>query len=68
LTKVQSDVLRLDQRVLTLQKTLGEAMGALSVQEQRSVPSPREITVPTYRLMGQALKTNTELSAKFSRL
>ena len=64
LTKLQSEVLRLEQRIQTTQKTLREATETLSFEEQRSVPAPSASPMPQYRLRGFPLRTNPELCAR----
>ena len=64
LTKLQSEVLTLEERIQTAQRTLQEATEALSDQEQRPVSIPRAAPDPSYRLRGFPLKTNPELCAR----
>jgi nucleoid DNA-binding protein len=64
LSKLQSEVLTLEQRIQTAQRTLREATEALAVEEQRPVSAPRATPVPLYRLRGFPLKTNAELCTR----
>jgi nucleoid DNA-binding protein len=63
LTKLRSEVLTLEERIQSAQRTLREATEALSDQEQRPVSTPRAAPDP-YRLRGFPLKTNPELCAR----
>lgn len=64
LSKLRSELLSLEQRIHSAQRTLREATEALSDQEQRPVPIPRAAPDPAYRLRGFPLKTNPELCAR----
>jgi nucleoid DNA-binding protein len=64
LTKLRSEVLTLEERIQTAQRTLREATQALSAQEHRPVAELRAVPVPPYRLRGFPLKTNPELCAR----
>jgi nucleoid DNA-binding protein len=64
LTKLRSEVLRLELRVQIAQGALREATEALSSQERQPILPRRAVSLPTYRLIGQPLKTSAELSAR----
>jgi nucleoid DNA-binding protein len=64
LTKLRSEVLNLEQRILTALRTLREATEAVDFGEQRPVLAERVTPVPPYRLRGCPLKTNPELCAR----
>ena len=64
LSKLRSEVLTLEERIQTAQRTLREATESLSDEEQRPVSAPRTVPVPPYRLRGFPLKTNPELCAR----
>jgi len=64
LTKLQSDVLRLEQRIQTAQRTLREATQALSDQEQRPAHPPRPAPLAPLRSKGQPPKVSAELAAR----
>src|ERR1700739_775401 len=64
LSKLRSEVLTLEERIQTAQRTLREATESLSDEEQRPVSAPRAVPVPPYRLRGFPLKTNPELCAR----
>jgi nucleoid DNA-binding protein len=64
LSKLQSEVLRLEERIQTAQRTLREATETLSFEEQQRAPVLRAAPVPPYRLKGFPLKTNPELCAR----
>ena len=64
LSKLQSEVLRLEERIQTAQRTLREATETLSFEEQQRAPVLRAAPVPPYRLRGFPLKTNPELCAR----
>ncbi|MGB6476399.1 MAG: HU family DNA-binding protein [Candidatus Sulfotelmatobacter sp.] len=64
LGKLRSEVLTLEERVQTAQRTLREATQALSHQEHRPVSALQVVPVPPYRLRGFPLKTNPELCAR----
>jgi nucleoid DNA-binding protein len=64
LSKLRSEVLTLEQRILTAQRTLRDATEALSFEEQRAVSAPRAVTVSPNRLTGFPLKTSAELCSR----
>jgi len=64
LNKLRSELLTLEQRILTAQRTLREATEALDFEEQRTVSAPRAAPVSPYRLRGFPLKTNPELCTR----
>jgi hypothetical protein len=63
LSKLRSEVLTLEQRILTAQRTLREATEALDFEDRRPV-SARAAPLLPYRLRGVPLKTNSELCAR----
>lgn len=68
LTKVRSELLNLEQRIETAQRTLREAREATHLEEQRPVSPPRATPMPPYRLQGLPLKTNVELCARVQQI
>jgi hypothetical protein len=68
LTKLQSEMLRLEQRIQTLQRTLREATEAVAVQEQRPAPSRPQTPMTHCRLAGEPLKTSAEISARVQQI
>jgi nucleoid DNA-binding protein len=64
LGKLRSEVLTLEQRIQTTQRTLREATETLSFEEQQCAPASRVAPLPPYRLKGLPLKTNAELCAR----
>jgi nucleoid DNA-binding protein len=63
LSKLRSEVLTLEERIQTAQRTLREATETLSFEEQQRAPVSRATPMPPYRLKGLPLKTNAELCA-----
>lgn len=64
LTKLRSELLSLEQRIETAQRTLREARESTHLEEQRPVSPQRATPMPPYRLQGLPLKTNAELCAR----
>src|SRR5579864_9520639 len=64
LSKLRSEVLTLEQRILTAQRTLREATEVLGFEEQRVVSAPLAASVAPNRLRGFPLKTNPELCSR----
>ncbi len=64
LTEIQSEVLRLEQRVQSVRRTLREAIGGISILERRPSPAPGTAPTVCYQLRGHPLKTNPELCAR----
>jgi len=64
LTEIQSEVLRLDQRVQSVRRTLREVIRGLSILEPHPSPAVRATATIRYQLRGHPLKTNPELSAR----
>ena len=64
LSKFRSEVLTLEQRILTAQRRLREATEALDFEKQRAVSAPRAAPIPPHRLRGFPLKTNPELCTR----
>jgi nucleoid DNA-binding protein len=64
LSKLRSEVLTLEQRILTAQRTLREATEVLGFEEQRAVSAPLAASVAPNRLRGVPLKTNPELCSR----
>ena len=63
LTKLQSELVGLERRIQTIQRTLQQAAEAQPSDEQRFVPAPRAAFIPA-RLIGEPLKVNAEVSAR----
>ena len=68
LSKLRSEVLTLEQRIQTAQRTLRQATETLSFEEQQRAPVSRAAPMPPYRLKGLPLKTNAELCARVQQL
>jgi nucleoid DNA-binding protein len=64
LSKLRSEVLTLEQRILTAQRRLREATEALDFEKQRAVSAPRATPIAPHRLRGFPLKTNPELCTR----
>ena len=64
LSNLRSEVLTLEQRILTAQRTLREATEVLGFEEQRAVSAPLAASVSPNRLRGFPLKTNPELCSR----
>jgi hypothetical protein len=66
LTEIQSEVLRLEQRVQSVRRTLREAIGGISILETQPSPAPRATPTVRYQLRGHPLKTDKSWSRRRS--
>lgn len=64
LTKLQSEVLRLEQRFQTAHRIFLKAAEAIRFEQQRARRVSVAAATPHHRLMGQPLKVNPEFSAR----